>query len=164
MFAGLDPIQLLYRIREAQRLLAMLEISGHNQARSTSRTDKKTFVSELSTAWRKGEIRLTHRKPDQKKRGRTRPDPFEGVWPTVKQWLEEEPNACAKELFIRLLAVAPNSFKTGQLRTLQRRVKQWRQDIAFQLVFSGTDAAANEWTWLEQQSSPENRDFPAIAT
>ena len=90
--------------------------------------------------------------------------PFEGAWPTVKQWLEQEPNACAKELFIRLQTVAPNSFKPSQLRTLQRRVKQWRQDIAFQLVFSGTDAAANEWTWLEQQSSPENRDFPAIAT
>ena len=164
MFAELDPIQLLYRIRESQRLLAMLEISGHSQARTASRPDKKTFVSELSTAWRKGEIRLTHRKPDQKKRGRTRPDPFEGAWPTVKQWLEQEPNACAKELFIRLQTVAPNSFKPSQLRTLQRRVKQWRQDIAFQLVFSGTDAAANEWTWLEQQSSPENRDFPAIAT
>jgi hypothetical protein len=82
----------------------------------------------------------------------------------VKQWLEQEPNAYAKELFIRLQTVAPDLFKRGQLRTLQRRVKQWRQDIAFQLVFSGTDATANEWTWLEQQSSPEDGTFPAIAT
>ena len=164
MFAELDPVQPLYRIREAQRLLAILETSDHSQARSAPRPNKKTFVSELSTAWRKGEIRLTHRKPDQKKRRRTRPDPFESVWPTVKQWLEREPNACAKELFIRLQTVTPNSFKPTQLRTLQRRVKQWRQDIAFQLVFSGTDAAANEWTWLEQQNPPQNRDFLAIVT
>lgn len=164
IFAELDPVQLLYRIREAQRLLTMLEISGHSQDRSDSRPNRKKFVSELSTSWRKGEIRLTHRRPDQKKRERTRPDPFEGVWPTVKQWLEHDPNACAKELFIRLQTVSPNRFTPGQLRTLQRRVKQWRQDIAFQLVFSGTDATAIGWAWLEQQSSPENSALLASAT
>jgi hypothetical protein len=31
MFSELDPVQLLYRIREAQRLLTILEISGHSQ-------------------------------------------------------------------------------------------------------------------------------------
>jgi hypothetical protein len=164
MFSELDPVQLLYRIREAQRRLAMFEVSGRCQAHSASRPDKKACVSELSTAWRKGEIRLTHRKPTPKRKGRTRLDPFESTWPTVKQWLEQEPNACAKELFIRLLTFSPNSFKCGQLRTLQRRVKQWRQDIAFQLVFSGSETAANEWTWLEEQSSPEDGAFPAIAT
>jgi hypothetical protein len=164
MFAELDPVQLLYRIREAQRLLTTLEISGHSQDRSASRPDRKTFVSELSTAWRKGEIRLTHRKPDRKRRWRTRPDPFEGVWSTLKQWLENDPNACAKELFIRLQTVSPDRFTPGQLRTLQRRVKHWRQNIAFQLVFSGTDAAANGWTWLEQQSSRENPALLASAT
>ena len=163
MFAELDPVQLLYRIREAQRLLAMLEVSGQSQSRPASRRDRNTFVSELSTACRKGEIRLTHRKPEQKKRGRTRPDPFESIWPNLKQWLENEPNACAKELFIRLQTVSPGRFTPGQLRTLQRRVKQWRQEIAFQLVFSGDDVAANGWTWLEQQSSSENPALLASA-
>jgi hypothetical protein len=141
-----------------------METSSHSQDHSAPRPDRKTFVSELSTAWRKGEIRLTHRKPDQKKRGRTRPDPFEDVWPTVKQWLEHDPNACAKELFIRLRTVSPDRFTPGQLRTLQRRVKQWRKDIAFQLVFSGTDGAAQGWTWLEQQSSTENPPLLASTT
>ena len=142
----------------------MLEISGQSQHRPAPRPDRKTFISELSTAWRKGEIRLTHRKPDQKKRGRTRPDPFESIWPTVKQWLERDPNACAKQLFLRLQTDMPDRFTPGQLRTLQRRVKQWRQNIAFQLVFSGTESAPDGWTWLDQQSSQENAAFLANAT
>jgi hypothetical protein len=164
MFAELDPVQLLYRIREAQRLLTMLQISGHSQHHSAPRPDRKTFVSELSTAWRKGEIRLTHRKPDQKKRRRTRPDPFESIWPTVKQWLERDPNACAKELFLRIQTDLPDRFTPGQLGTLQRRVKQWRQDITFQLVFSGTGSAAEGWTWHDQQSSRENAASPSSVT
>lgn len=148
MFAELDPVQLLYRIREAQRLLTLLDISSQSQVRSAPRPDRKTFVSGLSTAWRKGEIRLTHRKSDQKRRGRTRPDPFESVWPTVKQWLERDPNACAKDLFIRLQTEFTDWFT--------RRVKQWRQDIAFQLVFSGTETAAGGWTWLAEQNSPDH--------
>jgi hypothetical protein len=164
MFAELDPVQLLYRIREAQRVLSTLEISSQSQDRSAPRSDKRTFVSELSTAWRKGEIRLTHRKPDHKRKWRTRPDPFESAWPTVKQWLELDPNACAKDLFIRLQTVLPDKFTPGQLRTLQRRVKKWRQDIAFQLVFSGTESAADGWAWLDQPGSPESAADLANAT
>jgi hypothetical protein len=29
-------------------------------------------------------------------------DPFEAVWPQVQQWLNEQPDANAKELFLRL--------------------------------------------------------------
>ena len=154
MFLELDPVHLLYRIREAQRALADAEISYSRHTPAAPQSDKKKFVSELATAWRKGEIRATHRKPEQgHKRGRTRPDPFKEVWPTVQQWLEQQPNACAKGLFLRLQSVVPHSFKPGQLRTLQRRVKQWRKQMAFRLVFNRTDAAANEWTWLPENSS-----------
>jgi hypothetical protein len=33
---------------------------------------------------------------------RTRPDPYEEVWPLLQQWLNEEPHATAKGLFRRL--------------------------------------------------------------
>ena len=93
------------------------------------------FVRNLGTAWKQGEVRATHRKRNAGPRSwRTREDPFERVWPTVQQWLNEKPDALSKDLFQRLQATLPNSFQPGQLRTLQRRVKEWRTTIARQLV------------------------------
>ncbi len=65
---------------------------------------------------------------------RTRKDPFEGVWAEVKQKLEAEPERTAKSLFLELQQEDPGRFAAGQLRTLQRRVKQWRREtlITFQ--------------------------------
>jgi len=62
-------------------------------------------------------------------------DPFAAVWPQVQQWLNEQPDANAKDLFLRLQEIMPGVFPPGQLRTLQRRVKQWRSEIARQLVY-----------------------------
>ncbi|HZC36953.1 MAG TPA: transposase family protein [Chthoniobacterales bacterium] len=140
IFSALDPVQLLNQIREAQRILAMLEVGGSSEKTAASHTaDSNTelsrFVQSLSTAWRDGEVRPTHRKRASGPRTwRTRRDPFEQVWPLVEQWLHEQPDTTAKDLFFRLQAEAPEPFAPGQLRTLQRRVKQWRSEIARQLV------------------------------
>ena len=61
-------------------------------------------------------------------------DPFEAVWPLIQMWLDEQPDVNAKDLFLRLQESMPGAFPPGQLRTLQRRVKQWRSEIARQLV------------------------------
>src|SRR3954463_14770429 len=53
---------------------------------------------------------------------------------TSRLRLTDEPTATAKELFQRLQARMPGLFTAGQLRTLQRRVKQWRTEIARRLV------------------------------
>jgi len=47
---------------------------------------------------------------------------------------DERPDANAKELFHRLQTELSMSFDPGQLRTLQRRVKEWRTAIARRLV------------------------------
>ena len=47
----------------------------------------------------------------------------------------------AKDLFDRLTALHPDRFSDGQLRTLQRRVRQWRAVMARQLVYGGPDDA-----------------------
>lgn len=57
---------------------------------------------------------------------RTRPDPFEEVWPEVAARLKEEPGLQAKTLFEDLVQRDPARYPEGQLRTLQRRLKQWR--------------------------------------
>jgi hypothetical protein len=134
--AALDPVQLLSEIRDAQRILAQLEVGVAHADTSPSTPGLSGFVASLSTAWRDGEVRPTHRKRTNGPRNyRTRVDPFEAVWPQVLQWLHEQPDANAKDLFLRLQESKSSAFPPGQLRTLQRRVKQWRSEIARQLVF-----------------------------
>lgn len=55
-------------------------------------------------------------------------------------WLEERPDMEAKEMLQRLQASGYGSYPDGQLRTLQRRVRVWRTNIARELVY-GPDAA-----------------------
>jgi hypothetical protein len=59
-------------------------------------------------------------------RWRTRPDPFAAVWEAVRGLLENSPGLEAKTVFEHLQRVYPGRFQDGQLRTLQRKVKQWR--------------------------------------
>ena len=57
---------------------------------------------------------------------RTRPDPFEAIWPEVQALLGAHPGLEAKTLFEDLQRRYSGRFQDGQLRTLQRRVKRWR--------------------------------------
>lgn len=60
----------------------------------------------------------------QKHDWRTRSDPFAGVWDEVRARLEIEPGLQAKTLFEHFQRSEPGRFTDGQLRTLQRRIKQ----------------------------------------
>jgi hypothetical protein len=57
---------------------------------------------------------------------RTRSDPFADVWDEVREQLELAPALQTKALFEWLQYRHPGRFDNGQLRTLQRRVRQWR--------------------------------------
>ena len=57
---------------------------------------------------------------------RTRKDPFADVWEEVREKLEISPGLQANTLFVWLQQRYPGRFSNGQLRTLQRRLRQWR--------------------------------------
>lgn len=58
---------------------------------------------------------------------RTRPDPFAEVWESeLLPKLEQEPKLQAKTLLEDLQERYPGKYSDKQLRTLERRVKQWR--------------------------------------
>ncbi len=57
---------------------------------------------------------------------RTRDDPFADVWPEIKRELEDDPGLEAKTIFHALRREHPGRFPDGQLRTLQRKVREWR--------------------------------------
>jgi hypothetical protein len=137
--AELDPVKLLHSIRQSQAALAAL-VSGESSPQGPGRESLDQFLAQLPQLWRSGEVRSTHRGPSPKPRHwRTRKDPFETVWTDVLRWLQERPDITAKELFERLQQEQPERFPDGQLRTLQRRIREWRQVMARQLVYAGTD-------------------------
>ena len=57
---------------------------------------------------------------------RTREDPFAEIWKEVRSKLDVNSGLQAKTLFKDLQRRHPGEYQDGQLRTLQRRVKQWR--------------------------------------
>lgn len=57
---------------------------------------------------------------------RTRQDPFESVWGQAEELLKTNPGLEAKSLFIWLQHKYPGEFQDGQLRTFQRKVKDWK--------------------------------------
>lgn len=81
---------------------------------------------------------------------RTRPDPFAEVWGEVEQWLAAEPERTAKSLLVELQEQYPGRYGEGQLRTLQRRVQEWRRDT---LIRFNTEWIGEEWAGEGMASS-----------
>ena len=131
--ADLDPVKLLKALRDAQADLARITSGGSEESRADPSLE--SFLAQLPELWRGGECRPTHRqRPTPVRTWRTRADPFEAVWSQAQKWLEQEPDITGKALFDRLRAKHPGEFAPGQLRTLQRRVRDWRQAMARQLI------------------------------
>ena len=136
-FEGLDPVRLLQDIRAAQQTLSEIAAHGAPNGTAPARSrDVDAFMKSLSTAWKDGEARPTHRKqPGAKHWWRTKVDPFADAWPLVDGWLIAEPAASAKVLMDRLATMFPEAYAgNAQLRTLQRRVKAWRAERARELI------------------------------
>ena len=91
---------------------------------------EKTARKYLNTGKLPSELKTEHT-------WRTREDPFEADWPAIKGLLEDNPKLQALTIFQYLQHQKPGTYQDGQLRTLQRRIKQWRategppKDIVF---------------------------------
>ena len=160
--ANLDPLKLLEEIRTVQHLLAGIAAGETPHAAAQRDVDLDAFLKGLSTAWQDGEVRPTHRvEPKPRRDWRTRADPFDAVWPRVMAWLDTEPDRTGQELFQRLQAENPGAFPDGQLRTLQRRLKDWRSAAAKRLVFGGR---ANADAPSTTSALPSNAPTPQSST
>ena len=76
---------------------------------------------------------------------RTRADPFEAVWTVVCQWLATDPGRTAQSVLKELQERYPEQFPDSQLRTMQRRVREWRAQSI--LIFDDQ--------WLQEESTIE---------
>jgi hypothetical protein len=135
IFPKLDPIALLQNIRGVQQELAVGKAAESGQLRSDS---AESFLRQLRTVWQLGEVRPTHRKQTEHY-WRTRADPFESVQARIQEQLELTPDITPKELFRQLREEHPGHFSDGQIRTLRRRVKEWRMQMAKRLILSAND-------------------------
>ena len=141
LHATLDPVQLLSAIRSGRRRLVEIAnrpVSGETMAPTAPTLE--AFLSGLRTAWREGEVRPTSRPKEKVKRGRRRPDPLVAVAAQLNGWFEVKPWRTARELLERLQDEQPGTYADGLLRTLQRRLKDWRRDKTHELVFGATPA------------------------
>lgn len=133
--AGLDPVDLMHRIRQGQSALAALSNGEPGGVLKDERIEE--FLSKLPTLWRLGEVRATHRNTPIGRYWRTRVDPFAGSWADILLWLQAEPDATAKSLMQRLSEKYPERHGSGNLRTLQRRIAEWRRSMAHILILPG---------------------------
>jgi hypothetical protein len=139
-----DPLELLHEIRKTQSALTALANDDSESAEQQESLDE--FLSHLPRLWKQGEARPTHTPAPKRERNYcTRPDPFEGDWKTILEWLQEQPDATATSLLERLKSNAPGKYQDKHLRTLQRRVSEWRHIMAKQLV-TGTTALETQTT------------------
>lgn len=136
---GLDPVALLHTIRQGQAALAaMTDRAAGNGSDVTTSLDE--FLAHLPDLWREGEARPTHRKkPAPARWWRTHKDPFESVWPELLAKLEQQPDITGTALLAWLQSKYPGQYPSGQLRTLQRRVRDWRRAMARCLVYADLD-------------------------
>ncbi len=87
---------------------------------------------------------------------RTREDPFEEDWAAICAQLKDAPELEAKTLFELLLANQPNRYEPGQLRTLQRRIRQWRalegpdKEVFFAQQHRPGEAMQTDFTWANE--------------
>lgn len=94
-----------------------------NKSRAAMKADmdRKTAAKYIAA----GKLPSEMKKP---RTWRTRKDPFADDWSSVADRLEDAPELQAKTLFEDLQRRRPGKYHDGQLRTLQRRVKQWHAE------------------------------------
>ena len=99
--------------------------------------------------------RRAYRRPVKSKTPRiwrTRTDPFEAATGEITQWLEARPERTARSVLEELQRQHPGLYSHSQLRTLQRRVKQWRARAL--LLFDDR--------WLGEDIVVEQRMHPSL--
>src|SRR5215472_6541156 len=135
-----DPVQLITEIRAAQAELGKrIDRRGLDGAHvPAAPVDLERFTTGLRIAWRQGEQRPTHRRPDRRRMPvPRRPSMLDDLHEQICAWLADDPVVTATEILARLKAMHPEKFTDKQARTVQRAVKQWRALEARRIIIEG---------------------------
>jgi hypothetical protein len=143
---ALDPVRLLHQLETLQDALWRHAIVGSAPAKPTAIAapavrfvpnacggggdETKADTPAITALISQGRsARKYHRtkKPRGPRTYRTRKNPFETVWEEVVAFLAADPERTAKAAFDGLQGRYPGTYPTGQLRTLQQHVQEWRR-------------------------------------
>ena len=85
---------------------------------------------------------------------RTRRNPFLAHWDEIELLLSNNPGILGKTIFEYLCRRYPNSYQSGQLRTLQRLIKKWRalkgpaKTVMFSQIHRPGELSASDFTCM----------------
>jgi hypothetical protein len=157
-----DPVALLETVRRCQASLASLSAGQENQEQrprtgtvdpeqaSKEQRSLNRFLRNLQLLWQESQPLP---EPKQKRRYTPRRRTlFAEHQEQIEQWLESEANTHAAEILRRLMALAPGSYHEGQLRSMERRVKEWRTARAERLL--GVMRSAGKGTQTVEMANP----------
>ena len=98
---------------------------------------------------------------------KTRVDPFEKDWPQIEEFLQNAPEIEAKTVFEFLIEEEEDRYEPGQLRTLQRRFREWRalngpeKEVFFAQDHRSGEAMQTDFTWAKSLDiTVQNEPFP----
>lgn len=135
-------------VSDAQVRKLMEEMSKHGRigrAAMKADMDRKTARKYVAAGELPSEMKAV-------RDWRTRVDPFADHWPDLEAQLRDAPGLEAKTLLDDLMMRYPERYTEGQLRTLQRRVRQWRaiegpdQDVKLGQRHRPGEAAQSDFT------------------
>jgi hypothetical protein len=131
-YSKLDPVGLLVELRQRQDHLWTFgncrpTTEPGSQSPTVAAGAGSLPVSMLSELTRLPQDGRYYHRNSIVRHWRTRKDPFETVWPEIRLRLQIDPTQTAKSLLEDLQVRYPGSFLSGQLRTLQRRVREWHR-------------------------------------
>ena len=131
--------------RQVRKLMEEHEKTGSiSRAAAKADMDRKTAAKYITS----GKLPSQLKSP---RTWRTREDPFADHWSTATGMLEHAPELEAKALFEHLMATT-GRYVPGQLRTFQRRVRQWRarhgpdKEVFFSQVHIAGEALQTDFT------------------
>jgi hypothetical protein len=87
---------------------------------------------------------------------KTHPDKLEAIWSKAEEFLQENSDIEGKALFEHLLETYPNDIEGNQLRTFQRRIKQWKikhgedQEVYFDQLTTPGRLAQLDWVVMNK--------------
>ncbi len=134
--------------KQARRLFML-----NDQGMSIEKAALKTGMSENSAR----KYLKIKKLPTQTKKQRnynTRENPFIDVWEEIKQLIINNKRIQAKTIIKYLKKVYPGKFKDNQLRTLQRKIKEWKalegppKEVYFPQIHYPGDLSETDFTHM----------------
>jgi hypothetical protein len=143
-------MELLMTVTDAQVRIIMRERSkGSTQEQAAA----KANINSRKTVWKYEQLGKLPSELRRPRKYRTRSDPFDEDWGEVKAMLAKAPELEAKTLFDWLCEQKPGKYQEGQLRTMQRRVSNWRalntsKLLTLEQVHQPGEAMQTDGTWM----------------